>query len=95
MFDLDGSGRLDYREFQQVIRSQGGQPPTNLSGDITLPDGILANWFGKDGSKSFGFDQFVQFLKNFQLSIIRSQISAHTRYIYDVYVSFMVICGHF
>lgn len=93
MFDLDGSGKLDYSEFQQVIRAQGGQQPVDATpGKIAIPGGILSQWFGPDGSKSFSLEQFVRFLEDLQASILRAQISAHCAFL--LFRSFVLSVVH-
>ncbi|KAL8019735.1 putative calcium uptake protein/3 [Plasmopara halstedii] len=77
MFDTDDNGKLDHREFKQImalmrLRTPAGRQDRRLHDD-EVP--IFQHLFGKFATKSLSYDDFCSFRLQLKQEIMRIQIS--------------------
>ncbi|ETI47233.1 hypothetical protein, variant 1 [Phytophthora nicotianae P1569] len=77
MFDTDDNGKLDHREFKQImelmrLRTPAGRQDRSLHDD-DVP--IFKHLFGELATKSLSYDEFCTFRRELKQEIMRIQIS--------------------
>ncbi|CAI5709903.1 unnamed protein product [Peronospora effusa] len=76
MFDTDENGRLDHREFKQImnlmrLRTPAGRQDRSLHDEVP----IFKHLFGELSTKSISYDEFCAFRRDLKQEIMRIQIS--------------------
>ncbi|KAE9248969.1 hypothetical protein PF002_g5539 [Phytophthora fragariae] len=98
MFDTDDNGKLDHREFKQIIelmrlRTPAGRQDRSLHDDDDVP--IFKHLFGELATESLSYEDFCAFRRDLKQEIMRIQISFSPRYaccsgvVYMVYIGFL------
>ncbi|DAZ97088.1 TPA: hypothetical protein N0F65_001272 [Lagenidium giganteum] len=77
MFDTDGNGKLDHREFKQImdlmrLRTPAGRQDRSLKEDDAP---IFKHLFGELSTESLSYEEFCQFRRDLKREIMKIQIS--------------------
>ncbi|KAG7384885.1 hypothetical protein PHYPSEUDO_002106 [Phytophthora pseudosyringae] len=86
MFDTDDNGKLDHREFKQImglmrLRTPAGRQDRSLHDD-DVP--IFKHLFGELATESLSYEEFCAFRRELKQEIMRIQISFSPTLFYDV-----------
>ncbi|POM69588.1 Calcium-binding atopy-related autoantigen-like protein [Phytophthora palmivora] len=86
MFDTDDNGKLDHREFKQImelmrLRTPAGRQDRSLHDD-EVP--IFKHLFGELATESLSYEDFCKFRRDLKQEIMRIQISYSPCHFYDL-----------
>ncbi|TYZ58223.1 hypothetical protein PybrP1_007618 [[Pythium] brassicae (nom. inval.)] len=89
MFDSDGNGRLDHREFKHIIdlmrlRTPAGRQDRSLK-EEDAP--VFKHLFGELATETLSYDDFLAFRRALQQEILRIQISSSASFICSCYTT--------